>query len=166
MADDLYHLGGYDLIVTILITRFSALGMQVLGKAIRILLVDGYVSVRNALGALIATAPDMAVVGAVADGAAAREHALSLRPDIVILDLSTLGGEVTGMLASLANTLPQTRILVLTDEIDQGEISAAISAGVKGYLIKGTGAREILEAVRRLHRGEEVFDPVVTNFLP
>lgn len=70
------------------------------------------------------------------------------------------------MLASLANTLPQTRILVLTDEIDRCEISAAIDNGVKGYLIKGTGAPEILQTIRRLHRGEQVFDPVVTNLLP
>jgi DNA-binding NarL/FixJ family response regulator len=153
-------------IATILITRFSFLGRQVLGKAIRILLVDGYVTVRNALRALIATATDMEVVGAVADGVAAREQALSLHPDIVILDLSTLGGEGMDVLASLADMMPQPRILLLTDEIDQGEISAAIDKGVKGYLIKGTGAQEILQAIRRLHRGEEVFDPVVTNFLP
>ena len=141
-------------------------GRHVLDKAIRILLVDDHVTVRKALYALIATAADMEVVGAVADGAAAREQALSLKPDVIILDLSTLGGETTSVLASLTNMVPPARILVLTDEIDQGEISAAVGTGVKGYLIKGTSAVTILEAVRRLYRGEEVFDPLVTNFLP
>ena len=137
-----------------------------MGKPIRILLVDEYATMRSALRALVATAPDMEVIAEAADGATAREQALSLHPDIVILDLSTLGGDGIDVLASLTNLLPQARVLLLTDEIDQSEILAAIGTGVKGYLLKGTSAPEILQAVRRLHQGEEVYDQVVTSFLP
>jgi DNA-binding NarL/FixJ family response regulator len=136
-----------------------------MNKPIRILLIDGFAVMRNALRALITTEPDMDVIGDAADGASAIEQAILLHPDVVILDLSSLGSDSMIILSSLTEILPRARILVLTDEIDQSEISAVIGAGVKGYLVKGTGAPEILQAIRKLHRGEEILDPAVANIL-
>lgn len=136
-----------------------------MGKRIQILLADGNAVVREALRALITTAPDMDVVGEAADSAGAVKYGLRLQPDIIILDLWTLGSDGLGIVTSLLNMLPQPRILVLTNEIDKRMIMGAIDAGVKGYLPKGTAASEILQAIRALYQDELVIDPAIKNAL-
>ncbi len=126
-------------------------------KRIRILLVDGYTVMREALRALITTAPDMEVVGDAADGDAALEQALRHQPDVIVLDLASLDHGGMSVIASLLKNLPQVRILILTDEINERDIKAAVDAGVKGYLAKGTAAPEILEVIRSLHCGQSIF---------
>lgn len=136
-----------------------------MGILIRIFLVDGYAVMRDALRALIATAPDMEVVGDAADGSEAIKKALHLNPDVIILDIATLENDSMTVVSSLKKLLSRPRILILTNEINKQEILTAIDAGVEGYLIKGTAAPEILQVIRGLYRGESRFDPAVTNAL-
>ncbi|MFN2188057.1 MAG: response regulator transcription factor [Candidatus Promineifilaceae bacterium] len=128
---------------------------------IRVFLADGYLSMRDALRALITTAQDMEVVGESANSSEIIEQALRLQSDVIVLDLSLLKHESIIPIVSGFKILPRTQFLLLTNEMSKREISAAIDAGVKGYLPKGTAAPEILRAIRTLHRGESVYDPAI-----
>ncbi|KPK04091.1 MAG: hypothetical protein AMJ56_18055, partial [Anaerolineae bacterium SG8_19] len=95
---------------------------------------------REGLRALIATEPDMVVIGEAIDSPTAIEQAYFLHPDIVIVDPMSLGHDSIPTISSLKQVNPKTRILILTNYIDKGEVQAALQAGARGYMLKGTAA--------------------------
>lgn len=132
---------------------------------IEILLVDSYEVVRDGLRALIATEPDMAVIGEAIDSPTAIEQAGFLHPDIVIVDPMSLGHDSIPTISSLKQVDPKTRILVLTNFIDKGEVQAALQAGALGYMLKGTAAPELIQAIRDVFQGKLVLQPTIANIL-
>lgn len=132
---------------------------------IEILLVDSYEVVRDGLRALIATEPDMVVIGEAIDSPTALEQADSLHPDIVIVDPMSLGHDSIPTISSLKQVDPKTRILVLTNFIDKGEVQAALQAGARGYMLKGTAAPELIQAIRDVFQGKLVLQPTIANIL-
>ena len=131
--------------------------------AIRVFLADGHVAVRDALSALIATAPDMEVIGDIGDGGEILETIQRLQPDVIILDPVMFGKDDRAQMISLLRVLTQASLLMLTNDINIRETTAAIRAGVNGCLPKGAPARDILHAIRALHRGESVYHPATMN---
>lgn len=132
---------------------------------IEILLVDSYEVVRDGLRALIATEPDMVVIGEAIDSPTAIERADCLHPDIVIVDPMSLGYDSIPTISSLKQADPKTRILVLTNFIDKGEVQAALQAGARGYMLKGTAAPELIQAIRDVFQGKLVLQPTIANIL-
>lgn len=132
---------------------------------IEILLVDSYEVVRDGLRALIATEPDMVVIGEAIDSPTAIEQAYFLHPDIVIADPMSLGHDSIPTISSLKQVNPKTRILVLTNYIDKGEVQAALQAGARGYMLKGTAAPELIQAIRDVFQGKLVLQPTIANIL-
>jgi len=122
-------------------------------EPIRIVVADDHAVFRMALRALLQAESGMAVVGEAATGEAAVEAALSLRPDVVLMDLSMPG---CGGLAATRTITTATgaRVLVLSVCPEHECLLPALAAGASGYLAKSAAADELVPLVRRVARGE------------
>jgi DNA-binding NarL/FixJ family response regulator len=132
---------------------------------LRILIADDHPVFRQGLRAIIEGAGDMVLVGEAGTGLEAVAGAREYEPDVVLMDLQMpdLGGvEATRRIVARQ---PDVRILVLT-MIEQGDsIFAAMRAGARGYLLKGSDRAEVLRAVRAVGAGDAIFGPAVADRL-
>ncbi|MFF3483882.1 response regulator [Streptomyces sp. NPDC002701] len=128
---------------------------------IRVLLADDHPVVRDGLAAMLATQPDLTVVGEAATGAEAVHRTASLAPDVVLMDLQMPGMDGTTATAAIRAAHPEVRVLVLTTYDTDADITASIDAGAVGYLLKDTGRHELCEAVRTAARGGAALSPTV-----
>jgi NarL family two-component system response regulator LiaR len=133
--------------------------------AIRVLIVDDHAIVRKGIRSLLAPKRDIHVVGEAEDGASAIARARALKPDVVLMDLVMPNVDGIEATREIVSRLPATRVLVLTSFADDAQVLPAIKAGALGYLLKTTGPEELLEAIRRVHRGETSLDPSVARML-
>ncbi|WP_328370519.1 response regulator transcription factor [Streptomyces sp. NBC_00445] len=129
--------------------------------SIRILLADDHLVVREGLAAILATQPDLTVVGEAASGTEAVHQTASLAPDVVLMDLQMPGMDGTAATAAIRATQPEVRVLILTTYDTDADITAAVDAGAVGYLLKDTGRHELCEAVRTAARGGAALSPTV-----
>jgi NarL family two-component system response regulator LiaR len=136
-----------------------------MSKPIRVLIVDDHAIVRKGIAALLATEPDVAVVGEAKDGSEAVAEAQRLLPDVVLMDL--VMPKVDGLTAirQIIASQPNACILVLTSFANDERIFNAIKAGALGYLLKDSGPKELVEAIHQVHRGESSLHPVVARKL-
>jgi DNA-binding NarL/FixJ family response regulator len=126
---------------------------------VRVLIADDHTLVRESLAGLLQGDAGIVVVAQAADGLETVEKALVTRPDVVITDLSMprLGG--LEVVRRLRETLPDTKVLVLTMHKEDEYVLQAVRAGASGYLVKDSAASELLAAVRSLHAGRGYFGP-------
>ena len=122
--------------------------------AIRILIADDHVTVREGLAAIIGRQPDMAVIGEAANGEMAVELWLQHRPDVTLVDMRMPGLDGVDTIEHIRRKDPRARVLVLTTFDTDNEILRAIKAGAKGYLLKDAPRDELLGYIRRIHAGE------------
>jgi DNA-binding NarL/FixJ family response regulator len=125
---------------------------------IRVVIVDDHAVVRAGLEQLLATEPDLEVVGSVGSGAEAVSAVRRLLPDVVLMDLQMPG--VDGVAATrqiVAEALAD--VLVLTSYSDAERIVAALDAGALGYLLKDADADEVLSGIRAVARGDSPINP-------
>ncbi|MGM1029735.1 MAG: response regulator [Actinomycetota bacterium] len=132
---------------------------------IRVVVADDHPVVRGGLVALLAEAPDIAVVGDAADGEALVAVARERRPDVVLTDLRMPGVGGAESTRRILAELPGTRVLVLTTYDTDADILAATEAGATGYLLKAAPPLEIFAAVRAVARGERAMAPSVARAL-
>ena len=128
---------------------------------IDVLVVDDHPLFRDGLVGLLEVIDDVRVVGGVGDGEQAVTRALTLRPDVVLMDLNlpaTGGLEATRRIVA---ALPECAVLVLTMLDDQASVVAAMQMGARGYLLKDAGQHEVLAAIRTVAAGGVVFGPGV-----
>jgi DNA-binding NarL/FixJ family response regulator len=130
---------------------------------IRVLVVDDHPIVREGLSSLLATVPDMSVVGWAADGETAVTRAVEHGPDVVLMDLNLPG--VPGLEATrrIARDAPGAAVLVLTMVDDADTVLAAMRVGARGYLLKGAGQDELIGAIRTVAAGGAVVGPGVAR---
>jgi len=128
---------------------------------IRLLLADDQALVRGALATLLDLEPDMTVVAEVGRGdevlAAAREHA----PDVALLDVEMPGLDGIAAARELHRALPDVKVLIVTTFGRPGYLRRALVAGASGFVVKDTPARQLADAVRRVHSGLRVVDPAL-----
>ena len=134
---------------------------------IRILVAEDQPIVRAGFRSLLASQPDLVVVGEAATGTQALEQALELRPDVVLMDIRM--PEMDGLAATRQITaapgLEGVRVLVLTTfELDE-YVFGALRAGASGFLLKGGEPADLLAAVRTVAAGESLLAPSVTRRL-
>jgi len=117
----------------------------------RVLLADDHVLLLEAFRRMLE--PEVAVVGAVADGAALVEQALALEPDLVVADISM--PRMNGLEAArrLRGELPRSRVVFLTVNEDPQLAAEAFALGASGYLLKSSTATELREAIRAVMSG-------------
>ncbi|MFC0678139.1 response regulator [Lysobacter korlensis] len=135
-----------------------------MGEApLRVLLVDDHPLLRHGLRALLEDVGEAEVVGEASDGAEAIELALALDPDVVVMDLAMPGVSGLDATRQLIDERPELGVLVLTMSDDDASVFAALRAGARGYVLKGSGGGEFLSAVRAVARGEAVYGAAVAG---
>ena len=130
---------------------------------IRILLADDQALVRGALAALLDLESDLEVVAQVGRGDEVVAAARSSAAQVCLLDIEMPG--LTGLEAAerLRAELPEVRSLIVTTFGRPGYVRRALDAGAAGFLVKDTPARELADAVRRVHAGLRVVDPALAT---
>ncbi|MGI5274336.1 response regulator [Nonomuraea sp. CA-218870] len=131
---------------------------------IRVLIADDQELVRTGFQMILDAQPDMRVVAAVADGAAAVAEATRLRPDVCLLDIRMPrldGLEATRLLAGPGVENPMRVVIVTTFDLDE-YVYGALRAGATGFLLKDSGPTLLVEAVKAAAEGESLVSPSVT----
>jgi DNA-binding NarL/FixJ family response regulator len=118
--------------------------------------------VRQGLKLLINSQPDMTVVGEAADGAAVLQQAETVKPDIVVMDLSMPG--MNGLVATraLKEARPTVAVVALTRHDDETFLQEVLRAGASGYVLKQSNPVEFLQAIRAVAAGGVYLDPAMT----
>ena len=132
---------------------------------IRILVADDHPIVRDGLVAVLSTQPDFEIVGEAATGPETIQRVAALRPDIVLLDIEMPELDGVETLKRLRADDPEVRVVVLTAFDTDERILQAVQAGAQGYLLKGVPREEIFNAVRVVHAGGALLQPVVASKL-
>jgi two-component system response regulator DesR len=130
---------------------------------IRLLLADDQALVRGALAALLDLESDLDVVGEVARGDEVVAAAVEGSADVVLMDVEMPGLDGIAATAELRRALPQCRVLIVTTFGRPGYLRRAMEAGASGFVVKDTPARQLAEAVRRVHAGLRVLDPALAE---
>ncbi len=130
---------------------------------IRVLLCDDHAIVRKGIGALLATQPDIEVVGEACDGVEAVAQAKQLQPDVILMDLVMPQLDGIGATQQITAQQPNAHILVLTSFAADDKVFPAIKAGALGYLLKDSGPTQLLQAIRQVARGEPSLEPTIAR---
>jgi len=132
---------------------------------IRLLIADDQALVREGVQALMATEPEIQVVGTAADGLEAVAQTMALRPDVVLMDLMMPRQDGIESIQQIRRQAPETRILVVTSFSQDDKVFPAIKAGALGYLLKDASPQELVQAIRTVYRGETFLAPTIAGRL-
>ncbi|KMM35870.1 response regulator [Guptibacillus hwajinpoensis] len=130
---------------------------------IEVLFVDDHEMVRIGVSSYLSAQPDINVVAEADNGSEGAELALSLRPDIILMDL--VMGEMDGVEATkvIIEQWPEAKIIIVTSFLDDEKVYPALEAGATSYMLKTSKAVEIANAIRKTFHGESVLEPEVTG---
>lgn len=134
-------------------------------KPIRILIADDHAVVREGLRGLISSEPGMEVVGEAADGVEATLKVHALQPDVILMDLVMPRIDGLEAIQQLADLQSGARILVLTSFTSDDKVFRSLRAGALGYVLKESQPQELVEAIRRIHRGQSFLHPSIAHKL-
>jgi two-component system NarL family response regulator len=132
-------------------------------KPYRVMLVDDHPLIREAIGHLIAGAPEFELIGEAADGTECLARIDELHPDILILDIAMpeMNGEQVAR--ELRRHHPELKIIALSGYTDRQFVRAMTKAGAKGYVVKSASGRELIHALRAVASGKNYLSPEVTS---
>lgn len=129
---------------------------------IRILAVDDHPLVRQGIAGLVAVHSDMRLVAEASNGREAIQQFRAHHPDVTLMDLQM--PEMGGLDAMIAirGEFPEARIIVLTTYAGDAQVLRALKAGARGYLLKNSLHKELLEAIRSIHAGKRALSTEVS----
>ncbi len=130
---------------------------------LRLLIADDHAVLRAGLRMLLEREPDMSVVGEAADGSDAVRQARTLRPDVVIMDLSMPVSGGVDATRRIRAELPGVRVLVLSQHDDESYLRSALAAGAAGFALKSAADSELLAAIRAVAGGSVYLHPSLTQ---
>lgn len=128
---------------------------------IRVLLCDDHTLFRQGIKKLLELEKDIEIVGEANSGEEMLGMLKKTGPDVILMDIGM--PEMDGITATYKTKkiLPHTNVIILTIYEDEPHIFEAIKAGAKGYLLKDVSIGEVLEAIRRVYKGEALVQPVI-----
>jgi DNA-binding NarL/FixJ family response regulator len=132
-------------------------------RPLRLLVVDDHEVVRQGLVALIDRREKFQVVAEAGTVEEALDAARRFQPDLVIMDVRLPDGSGIEACREIRAELPATRVVMLTSYPDEEAVLSAIIAGASGYLLKQVRARDLVNALEAVGRGESLLDPAVTE---
>jgi DNA-binding NarL/FixJ family response regulator len=121
---------------------------------VRIVLADDHQMFRDALRRLLDAEPDLVVVGEAGDGEEAVALTLQHEPDILLLDVAMPHANGMEVLQQIAAASKTTRIIMVTGAVEESELRQALRLGARGFVLKESGAMQLLESIRVVHGGE------------
>jgi DNA-binding NarL/FixJ family response regulator len=130
-----------------------------------LLLVDDHPLFLDGVRAALTGAADIEIVGEVHDCASAVHKTAELQPDVVLMDLNLPDGSGIDATRQILSASPGTRVLVITMSAEDDAVVAAMRAGARGYVVKGAGRADLLQAVTTVAAGGAVFSPAVAERL-
>ncbi len=129
--------------------------------SIRLLLADDQTLVRAAMAAMLDLEDDFCVVAQVGRGDEVVAAAVRDRPDVALLDIEMPGMDGLAAASALGQALPECRVIILTAFGRPGYLRRAMESGALGYVVKDVPPEQLVDAVRRVARGERVVDPAL-----
>ena len=132
---------------------------------IRVLIADDHAMVRMGLASLLATEPDIEIVGEASDGDDAVSKANALRPDVVIMDLMMPKKDGAEATAAIMRLLPQTKVLLLTTFGSADGVAHALDAGATGAIMKNADFSDLVSAVRTVASGGRAVSSEIERFI-
>lgn len=135
---------------------------------IKVLIADDHGVVAEGLRFVVNAQADMKVVACVHDGREAVRHALETSPDVVLIDHSMPVLNGTEATLIIRERCPQTRVIMLSMYSNQIHVLRALQAGAAGYVVKKSAAKEVVDAIRAVHKGgrylsKELVDNVIDH---
>lgn len=132
---------------------------------IRILLADDHAVMRRGLRALLEGHQDFSVVGEANDGREAVSLAESLKPDVVVMDLTMPNLNGTEAARQITSKFPHVAVIILSMHSDESYVLRALKAGARGYLVKESAEDDLINAIRTVSQGKAFFSPAVSKML-
>lgn len=134
-----------------------------MSKTIQIIIADDHSIVRKGIRALLATEPDIQVIGEAADGKEVVAMAQQLHPDVILMDLVMPKMDGIAATAQISAIQPKSRILVLTSFAADDKVFPAIKAGALGYLLKDSSPEDLVRSIRQVAQGEPSLEPSIAR---
>ena len=151
-----------ELLVLFYVTgQFMGSSFQSSGKQIRILIADDHPVVREGLIAILGLESDLEVIGQAHDGEEACRLYTQLSPDVLVLDLRMPKKDGVEVVTQLMSQRPRPRIIVLTNSAKAEDLRRALTAGAKGYLLKGADPDQVCNTIREVYAGKSSLPPDV-----
>jgi DNA-binding NarL/FixJ family response regulator len=122
---------------------------------IRILTVDDHPLLRDGIAALIGSEEDMELIGEASNGREGLDLFRKFRPDVTLMDLQMPEMNGIDAIGAIRGEFPEARIIVLTTHPGDVQVSRALKAGARAYLMKGELRKELLETIRAVHAGQK-----------
>jgi len=132
-------------------------------RPLRLVIVDDHEVVRQGLSSLLARRPGFQVVAEAGTVAEALAAARRFQPDLVVMDVRLPDGTGIEACREIRSEMPETKVVMLTSFPDEEAVLSAILAGASGYLLKQIRARDLVEALEAVGRGDSLLDPAVTE---
>ena len=129
----------------------------------KIVIAEDYTIVRQGLKSLLDSFSDFQVVGEAVDGKEAIESVESLKPDLVLMDLSMPKTDGITAIKEIKKRLPETKVLALTVHKTEGHVRMALEAGADGYILKDASCAELEMAIRNIVDGKSYLSPEISN---
>ena len=123
---------------------------------IRVVLADDHPVIRDGLQVLLGSVDGITVVGVAENGPAAVRAAVTLKPDVLVMDIHMPGGDGVAATEEVARVAPTVGVLVLTMIDDEETVRAAVRAGAAGYVLKGASQQQIVRAIQTVAEGDAI----------
>jgi DNA-binding NarL/FixJ family response regulator len=128
---------------------------------IRVLAVDDHPLLRDGIAALLGSEEDMELIGEASNGREALELFRKYQPNITLMDLQMPDMNGIDAIGAIRGEFPEARIIVLTTHPGDVQVSRALKAGARAYLMKGELRKELLETIRAVHAGQKRLSPEI-----
>ena len=128
-------------------------------EMIRVLIVDDHPMVRRGLRSLLSLYQDIEVVGEAGDAAAALQAAVTLSPEVILLDIRLPGPNGVEVAYRLRQEVPEAKIIALTAYDNEEYVLSALQAGAQAYLLKSISDETLVETIRLVHQGKRLLSP-------